>query len=312
LYQVGSFPSWNRFAEWNGKYRDDMRRFLKGDNGMAQAAALRLTGSADLYPEKTRGRNASVNFLNCHDGFTLYDLYSYNEKHNEANGWDNTDGDNNGHSWNCGTEGETDDAAIQGLRRKMIKNACVSLLCSRGTPMFYAGDEFGNTQYGNNNPYCQDNEISWLDWSLLKKNEDIYEFFKFMIHFRRRHAVLRKNLSVCSLGFPFVSTHGNQPFVAEFSYESKQVGVMFAGRSRGRDDIVYAAFNAYWGMETMILPDLKGSGCWQVVVDTAQEKPLKKRILPDGRLTIGARSAVVLVYVPSGSYICQTYKNENS
>ena len=159
LYQVGSFPSWNRWAEWNGRYRDDMRSFLKGDDGMAGNAITRITGSRDLYSPESRGHKASVNFLTCHDGFTLYDLYSYNEKHNEKNGWNNTDGDNNGHSWNCGAEGETNDPNVNGLRRRLIKNAFAALLCSRGPAMFFAGDEFCNTQFGNNNAYCQDNII---------------------------------------------------------------------------------------------------------------------------------------------------------
>lgn len=139
LYQVGSFPSWNRWAEWNGRYRDDMRSFLKGDDGMAGNAITRITGSRDLYSPESRGHKASVNFMTCHDGFTLYDLYSYNEKHNEKNGWNNTDGDNNGHSWNCGAEGETDDPNVNGLRRRLIKNAFAALLCSRGPAMFFAG-----------------------------------------------------------------------------------------------------------------------------------------------------------------------------
>lgn len=160
LYQVGSFPSWKRWAEWNGRYRDDMRRFLKGDDFLSQAAARRITGSPDLYDPVFRGRNASVNFLTCHDGFTLYDLYSYNEKHNEANGWGNTDGADDNNSWNCGVEGDTTDPSVLALRRKMMMNACAVLMCSRGTPMFLAGDEFADTRYGNNNPYCQDNLIS--------------------------------------------------------------------------------------------------------------------------------------------------------
>lgn len=142
LYQVGSFPSWNRWAEWNGRYRDDMRSFLKGDSGVAGRAITRITGSSDMYDPASRGYSASVNFLTCHDGFTLYDLYSYNEKHNEKNGWNNTDGDNNGLSWNCGVEGETDDPAVMGLRRRLVKNAFAALLCSRGPAMFLQGMNF--------------------------------------------------------------------------------------------------------------------------------------------------------------------------
>ena len=205
LYQVGSFPSWNRWAEWNGKYRDDIRSFLKGDDGYIGAAASRILGSPDLYPPEKRGKDVSVNFITCHDGFTLYDLYAYNEKHNWDNGWNNTDGANDNRSWNCGEEGETNNPGILALRFKMIKNACAVLLSSRGTPMFFAGDEFGNTQFGNNNAYCQDNEISWLDWTLTEKNEEILDFFRFMIHLRRDHPILRQDTSPCSFPFPFTS-----------------------------------------------------------------------------------------------------------
>ena len=205
LYQVGSFPSWNRWAEWNGRYRDDMRSFLKGDDGMAGNAITRITGSRDLYSPESRGHKASVNFLTCHDGFTLYDLYSYNEKHNEKNGWNNTDGDNNGHSWNCGAEGETDDPNVNGLRRRLIKNAFAALLCSRGPAMFFAGDEFCNTQFGNNNAYCQDNIISWLDWSRLEEFKEIHDFVRHMIQFRKEHPILRKMTKPSSCQFPEIS-----------------------------------------------------------------------------------------------------------
>ncbi len=176
LYQVGSFPSWNRWAEWNGRYRDDLRSYLKGDYGMSHVAAQRITGSLDMYGREGRGYNASVNFLNCHDGFTLWDMYCYSEKHNEANGWGNTDGADDNRSWNCGVEGETDNEEILALRRRLAKNAVTVLMMSRGTPMFLAGDEFLNTQYGNNNAYCQDNEISWLDWGGLEKNREHFEY----------------------------------------------------------------------------------------------------------------------------------------
>ena len=178
LYQVGNFPAWHRWAEWNGKYRDDLRSFLKGDYWMAPEAIKRITGSWDLYQKGYEGYNSSVNFLTCHDGFTLYDLYAYNEKHNYANGWNNTDGADDNRSWNCGAEGMTEDENVNQLRMKLMKNACAVLMCSRGTPMFLAGDEFGNTQFGNNNAYCQDNEISWLDWNLLDKNRELFDFFK--------------------------------------------------------------------------------------------------------------------------------------
>lgn len=161
LYQVGNFPSWKRWSEWNGKYRDDLRDFLKGGYWKAPEAALRISGSSDLYNPFERGTNASINFITCHDGFSLYDLYSYNHKHNEANGWNNTDGSDDNRSWNCGAEGDTKDPLILKLRYRMIKNAFAVLICSRGTPMFLSGDEFCDTRFGNNNPYCQDNLTSW-------------------------------------------------------------------------------------------------------------------------------------------------------
>ncbi|MDD5933980.1 MAG: glycogen debranching protein GlgX [Clostridiales bacterium] len=273
LYQVGSFPSWSRFAEWNGKYRDDLRSFLKGDDNTAEAAVARISGSPDLYDTKIRGNNASVNFLTCHDGFTLYDLYSYNEKHNEANGWYNTDGENNNRSWNCGWEGETDDPEIQKLRRRMIRNAFTVLMVSRGTPMFLAGDEFCNTQFGNNNPYCQDNEISWLDWSVLDKNHEMFEFFSSMIRFRKEHAVIRKNTEPCSMNYPSISHHGTLPWNADYQWNCHTIGVMFAGKNleNGQDDVVYLAVNAYWECQKVSLPILPEGKKWKVVVDTYNE-----------------------------------------
>ena len=243
LYQVGSFPSWKRWAEWNGRYRDDMRRFLKGDDFLSQAAARRITGSPDLYDPVFRGRNASVNFLTCHDGFTLYDLYSYNEKHNEANGWGNTDGADDNNSWNCGVEGDTTDPSVLALRRKMMMNACAVLMCSRGTPMFLAGDEFADTRYGNNNPYCQDNLISWLDWSLLEKNRALYEFFRYMIHFRKAHACIRKDLEPSYLGFPSMSLHGLTPWKPDLPESSHTACVLFSGYddSLHKEDLVFLA-----------------------------------------------------------------------
>jgi len=300
LYQVGSFPSWNRWAEWNGKYRDDLRSFLRGDDGKAQAAIMRLTGSSDLYPHEIRGRNASVNFLTCHDGFTLYDLYTYNVKHNEVNGWNNTDGDDSGYSWNCGVEGDTEDAEVLKLRMRMIKNACVALMCSRGTPMFFAGDEFGNTQFGNNNAYCQDNEIAWLDWKQKEKNHDLFEFFKFMICFRNEHDVIKRDMKPCSLGFPAISTHDVKPWVSKFCWESKLVAVMFAGRNveDTEDDIVYVVFNAYWEKQLIMLPELAENIKWKLVIDTFAQKYIKvgeEAELVDKWIEIGPKTAMVLV-----------------
>lgn len=269
LYQVGSFPSWNRFAEWNGKYRDTIRSYLKGDAGCSAEAVNRLCGSPDMYGGKKLGYNSSVNFLTCHDGFTLYDLYSYNEKHNEQNGWNNTDGANDNRSWNCGAEGRTEDKDVLDLRFRMMKNACVTLMLSRGTPMFLAGDEFGNTQYGNNNPYCQDNQISWLDWNLLEKNHDFYEFFRYMIRFRMRHKAIRKNLEPAQCGLPFISTHTTVPFT-EPGGSDLAVGILYAGydAESGADDMVYLASNAYWEPLEFTLPGLTTGYVWQLAAYT--------------------------------------------
>ena len=274
LYQVGSFPSWKRWAEWNGRYRDDMRRFLKGDDFLSQAAARRITGSPDLYDPVFRGRNASVNFLTCHDGFTLYDLYSYNEKHNEANGWGNTDGADDNNSWNCGVEGDTTDPSVLALRRKMMMNACAVLMCSRGTPMFLAGDEFADTRYGNNNPYCQDNLISWLDWSLLEKNRALYEFFRYMIHFRKAHACIRKDLEPSYLGFPSMSLHGLTPWKPDLPESSHTACVLFSGYddSLHKEDLVFLAVNTHWCSAALTLPQLPDGYTWKIAVNTGDKK----------------------------------------
>ena len=273
LYQVGSFPSWSRWAEWNGRYRDDLRRFLKGDGGMAGTAITRITGSRDLYDPANRGNSASVNFITCHDGFTLYDLYAYNGKHNEKNGWNNTDGDNNGNSWNCGVEGATDDLQVEGLRRRMVKNAFATLMCSRGTAMFFAGDEFCNTQYGNNNAYCQDNLTSWLDWSRLEEYKEIHDFFRYMIAFRKKYAILRKTTQAAVCKLPEISIHNGFPWNGGTDNSSRLIGIMYAGRDEKdiRDDIVFYCMNAYWEPLIMQLPELPMGLQWRVRVNTSVE-----------------------------------------
>lgn len=275
LYQVGCFPAWNRWAEWNGKYRDDLRSFLKGDYWFAPAAAKRISGSPDLYTGQYRGYNSSINFLTCHDGFSLYDLYSYNEKHNLDNGWDNTDGANDNRSWNCGVEGETDESEVMKLRKKLIKNACAVLMCSRGTPMFLAGDEFCNTRFGNNNPYCQDNEISWLDWRNLEKNRDIFTFFQYMIRFRKEHPAIRGSQYPAKIGFPFISIHGEIPWRDEITENSRFLGVLFAEYvpKKEQDDLVYLAINVYWEDIEIQLPPLPGNEKWRICVNTSAEVP---------------------------------------
>lgn len=303
LYQVGSFPSWNRWAEWNGRYRDDMRSFLKGDDGMAGNAITRITGSRDLYSPESRGHKASVNFLTCHDGFTLYDLYSYNEKHNEKNGWNNTDGDNKGHSWNCGAEGETDDPNVNGLRRRLIKNAFAALLCSRGPAMFFAGDEFCNTQFGNNNAYCQDNIISWLDWSRLEEFKEIHDFVRHMIQFRKEHPILRKMTKPSSCQFPEISVHNGTPFNASTDYKTKLIGIMYAGRNEEdtEDDIVFYCMNAYWEPLVMQLPVLPNGKHWHVDTNTnaeyfdGEDFTEKTELLGVNTIRVPARTTIILV-----------------
>lgn len=303
LYQVGSFPSWNRWAEWNGRYRDDMRSFLKGDDGMAGNAITCITGSRDLYSPESRGHKASVNFMTCHDGFTLYDLYSYNEKHNEKNGWNNTDGDNNGHSWNCGAEGETDDPNVNGLRRRLIKNAFAALLCSRGPAMFFAGDEFCNTQFGNNNAYCQDNIISWLDWSRLEKFKEIHDFVRHMIQFRKEHPILRKMTKPSSCQFPEISVHNGTPFNASTDYKTKLIGIMYAGRNEEdtEDDIVFYCMNAYWEPLVMQLPVLPNGKHWHVDTNTnaeyfdGEDFTAKTELLGVNTIRVPARTTIILV-----------------
>ena len=297
LYQVGTFPSWNRWAEWNGRYRDDMRSFLKGDQGKASDAARRMMGSPDLYIPEVRGHNASVNFLNCHDGFTLHDMYTYNVKHNEENNWNNTDGADDNRSWNCGIEGETSDPEINKLRRRMVRNAAAVLMMSRGTPMFFMGDEFGNSQGGNNNAYCQDNNIAWLNWKDLDSNRDLHDFFKSLIRFRMEHDCIRKNCGNDAFGFPGMSVHDTDAYRCDFCDYSHYVGIRFAGYpgklSKNYPQAVFIAVNAYWEDLDATLPALpEGSGyTWALVADTYLERPFDTaRERCGGSFRISARS----------------------
>ena len=298
LYQVGSFPSWKRWAEWNGRYRDDMRRFLKSDGGMAETAVRRITGSHDIYDPSTRGMSASVNFITCHDGFTLHDLYAYNYKHNEANGWDNTDGGNDNNSWNCGIEGDTNDPEIKALRDRMRKNALITLIMSRGIPMFLAGDEFGNTQFGNNNAYCQDNEIAWLDWNRLKTNKELHDYVKKVIAFRKKHPVIRLIQNPAECGFPDISIHVEYPWNSNLDSEARTFGIMYAGRAKKgnpkQDDIVFFAMNMHWEHKRQVLPELPDGLKWKLELATTP----KDNFYEDSRtmLMIG-RSVAVFVAV---------------
>ena len=277
LYQVGSFPASGRWAEWNGRYRDSLRSYLKGDSWNAWDAAWSISGSGDLYGgyydnthSNYAGYNSCVNFLTCHDGFTLYDLYAYNDKHNEANGWNNTDGSNDNRSWNCGEEGDSTNPEVLSLRFRMIRNACAVLMSSRGTPMFLAGDEFGNTKFGNNNSYCQDNITSWLDWRMLEKNKDLFEFFKFMIAFRKKHPVIHKQLPTSVCGMDPIHTHNLNAEETDIPRDARTFCVSFAGydKEKGKDDLIYVAVNTFWEDVTITLPNLHRRGAWHLSVNT--------------------------------------------
>lgn len=303
LYQVGSFPSWDRWAEWNGKYRDDMRRFLKGDAGMVPAVMQRLQGSPDLYQWQNRMTSASVNFITCHDGFTLMDLVSYNDKHNEANGEENRDGSNDNSSWNCGAEGPSDDPEITQLRLKQIKNAAAMLLVSNGAPMVLSGDEMGNSQDGNNNAYCQDNSISWLNWDLLKSHGELFRFMKQMITFRMKHDVLRKSSYVRNIDSNAeISWHGVRAWEPDASYDSRTIAFMCRRFGCPEEPDVYAAVNMHWECHSFELPAAEGNAKWHVFANTDMRPPhditeIGNEVLLDNQhaFLAGPRSVVVLV-----------------
>jgi glycogen operon protein len=275
LYQVGSFPAYGRWAEWNGKYRDCVRKFLKGDAGQVGEMAQRLHGSPDLYGR--RGATASVNFVTCHDGFTLWDLVSYDQKHNEDNGEDNRDGANDNESWSCGHEGPTDTPAVNALRRRQVKNAVAILTVSQGVPMLLMGDEVGRSQQGNNNAYCQDNEISWLDWGLLEANPDLFAFFKHCLAFRKAHPVLRSRDSVRGPCGDPVSWHGVRAWQPDWSGWSRTLALLISGgpyRDRpGTAAPIYAALNMHWESHTFELPAPPDGVRWHLFANTALHPP---------------------------------------
>lgn len=306
LYQVGSFPAWGRWAEWNGKYRDCLRRFVKSGAECGPELIYRLQGSPDLYGN--RSAEASVNFITCHDGFTLYDMVSYNEKHNMANGEDNRDGSNDNDSWNCGAEGETSDAEINALRTRQIKNAAALLLLSRGIPMLLSGDEFKNTQFGNNNAYCQDNGISWLDWNRLGENSDIFAFFQKMIAFRMKHPVLRRSDFFCgenSTGYPELSFHGENPWELDTAKPFLTFGFMYAEGAAeygtGLDCFIYCAVNAHWEEHTLRLPVLPEGMKWRLVAYTGDAAGKSDGGKVEETVRLMPRSLMVLVGIEKGA-----------
>lgn len=306
LYQVGSFPSWGRWAEWNGKYRDTIRKFIKGEGQTAKEFMQRLEGSKDMY--YSRSSNASINFITCHDGFTLYDMVSYNEKHNLANAENNNDGTNDNNSWNCGCEGETEDENIKHLRKKQIKNAITILLLSRGIPMILSGDEFCNTQFGNNNAYCQDNEISWLDWNNLKKNEDIFIYFKKIIKFRKENPVLRNpnfETSYNLTGYPEISWHSQHAWRVENADNTLTLGIMFAQEkekyNKKNTEFIYMGINMHWEMKGFELPKIPDDKKWYIFANTDMQEGMdiydEANILIENQneILISPRSIIIAV-----------------
>jgi glycogen operon protein len=273
LYQVGNFPG-ERWAEWNGRYRDDVRRFLRGDSGMAGAMASRLAGSGDLYERLGREPHQSINYITCHDGFTLNDLVSYDHKHNLANGENNRDGSNDNYSFNWGVEGLTTDVEVERLRRRQIRNFAAILMLSQGTPMLLAGDEFRRTQQGNNNAYCQDNEISWVDWSLREKERDLYRFFREMIRFRKAHPVLKRRDYFWGerdqRGWSEINWHGNKIGKPDWSFDSHSLAFTLSGF--GRENDIHTMINAWREPLEFDLPALSGQR-WYKSVDTYLESP---------------------------------------
>lgn len=308
LYQVGSFIG-HRWAEWNGKYRDDVRRFVKGDPGVVKTLSARINGSPDLYTQPDREPNRSINFVTAHDGFTLNDLVSYNEKHNEDNLEDNRDGADENYSWNCGVEGPTSESDVLALRRQQIRNFMTILFTSQGTPMVLMGDEVRRTQAGNNNPYCQDNEISWFDWDGITEQKDFLRFVRQLISFTQSLEVFRKRRfwhTPDTNGSPLVLWHGVQLNQPDWSHDSRSLA--FELQAPDDDEHLYIILNAYWESLVFELPkaDLETSEGrrWYRIVDTAlaspndAQPPEEAPPVDNNSYTAQPRSVVVLLARP--------------
>jgi isoamylase len=308
LYHLGSFPAYGRWAEWNGFYRDTVRKFLKGDDGQIRPMAQSLVGSPNLYPG--RGPIATINFITAHDGFTLMDLVSYNEKCNEANCEAGDSGTNDNNSWNCGIEGPTDNPAVNALRHRQIRNAIAMLLVSQGIPMILMGDEIGRTQQGNNNAYCQDTEISWMNWQLKEQNAELFEFFKACIAFRLRHPVLRNGYFLREedyneRGCADLTWHGMKVGKPNWASNSHRLAFMLCGDyAKGglaTDDHIYVAMNMHWKDAVFELPPLAEGMNWHVFVNTGDKQQTfypvdqEPRLNDQSKILLGARSVVILV-----------------
>ncbi len=301
LYQVGSFIG-DRWAEWNGRFRDDMRQLVKGDPGMVPHAANRLQGSPDIFTNLDRDFNRSINFVTCHDGFTLNDLVSYNGKHNEANGEDNRDGAGENFSWNCGTEGRAEDPEITRLRTRQMKNLLTLLFLSQGTPMLLMGDEVGRTQKGNNNAYCQDNLTSWFDWHLVKQNEEMLRFMRMLIQFIQNRALFTEECFLktsANKKHPYLMWHGielNQP---DWSWDSRSLACTLV--HPGEEEKIHILINCYWEELTFALPVLSGKKSWVRIIDTVKPTPDDICRVPDAPAVTGknyttAPRSVVMFY----------------
>jgi len=311
LYQVGSFPAYGRWSEWNGRFRDALRRFLKGDAGLVGEMAQMIKGSPDMYLE--RGPTATINFITCHDGFTLHDLVSYAGKHNTENGEDNRDGTNDNYSWNWGHEGPTDAPDILALRRRLMRNAIAMLMVCQGVPMIFMGDEIAHSKGGNNNTYAQDNPINWLDWRDVKTQAEQIDFFRNCIAFRKAHPVLRRRYylherDLVGSGSPDISWHGRKAGRPDWSSESRTLAFMLCGRhavllpGRQPDDSVYVAMNMHWEDHDFELPKLGDGRHWRLFADTSYEPPLgicrpgdERSLPPQPFVSVKARSVVILV-----------------
>jgi isoamylase len=301
LYQVGSFIG-HRWAEWNGKFRDDIRKFVKGDHGMISGLAHRLLASPDLYPEVNRAINRSINFITCHDGFTLNDLVSYNDKHNEANGEDNRDGDSHNNSWNCGAEGPTSDAEVEKLRARQIRNFLTLLLLAQGTPMIVMGDEVRRTQQGNNNAYAQDNELSWFDWTDVETHKDVLRFTRGLIQFiQSEHLHYREKFwgSFEMDNRMLITWHGTQLNEPDWSVSSRTLALTV--RHPEASGLMHVMINAHDEALRFALPPLPAGEHWNHLVDTSQASPLDFRepgenpVPGDDSYLVHDRSIVVLL-----------------
>jgi len=300
LYQVGSFPSWGRWAEWNGRFRDEVRHFVKSDPGMTRLLAQRLAGSPDLYRGSERAPWHSINFITSHDGFTLADLVSYNEKHNWENGEGNVDGHNDNVSWNCGAEGPSDDREVLALRQRQQRNFLALLLVSQGVPMLLGGDEHGRTQRGNNNAYCQDNETSWLDWTLAESNAELLRFVGRLVRFRKAHPSLRRRAFFEDEADPPLAWHGAKLGKPDWDGTSRALGMLLTGADG--DAPIYVFAHAHWLPTTFELPRLRGGKTWRRFLDTSLP-PGQDALEPGSELPLGSartyvagpRSVVILV-----------------